>query len=73
MSQSWYDRAKAVITQVKLQHPDVDRKALRILCSKAYPFGERRNHPYKAWCRAMREELGMSRRCSAEGQGELFK
>jgi len=57
---SWYQKAQSVIADVHKSLPKdaslTDRgKALR----DAYPFGQRRYHPYKMWCKAQREYLAL--------------
>ncbi|MEZ4865332.1 MAG: hypothetical protein R3C14_28745 [Caldilineaceae bacterium] len=39
-------------------NPGVEGAALRALISQAYPFGERRYHPYKIWLSEVKRVLG---------------
>lgn len=54
-----YWRAKAepiiagIIVEVGTDDPAKLRKAIR----SAYPFGARKNHPYKIWCSEVRRQL----------------
>lgn len=57
---SWRERSIEVIDAVKRANPGADRETLRRLVSEAYPFGERRFHPYKVWLGVVRELLGMT-------------
>lgn len=48
MSVPWRDACRPIIARVLTAHPEGGadlRQALR----DAYPFGERRNHPYQIW------------------------
>jgi hypothetical protein len=47
---SWRSIAKATIARVIAENPGAGGAELKKLLQKAYPFGERRNHPYKIWC-----------------------
>ena len=58
-----------------------DLPALRRALRAAYPYGERKNFPYKIWCHEIRVQLGQvkffqpgerRRVPDAAGQGKLF-
>ena len=53
----WKDKANEVIAQVVRDVGTADETALKQALSKAYPFGERRMHPYKVWCEQVRKTL----------------
>lgn len=55
---NWRAKAKAVIRQVMADHPKAEPKELRRLISEAYPFGERKYHPYKIWLDEVNRQLG---------------
>ncbi|AUG53917.1 hypothetical protein [Thalassospira marina] len=58
MSGSWYDDARAVIAELHVALPaDLPFPERVKAVREAYPYGERRRWPYKAWCRAQREYL----------------
>jgi len=52
--------ARTIIMRVIADNPTLktDLHALFKVISKAYPWGERRLHPYKMWCK----EVGLARR-----------
>jgi len=59
-------------------NPDATENEKRKILRDAYPFGERRNHPYKIWCDCVRRALG-NRKPAPEpppiyerNQGRLF-
>lgn len=60
---TWRERARLIIDAQAgewiLRHgepQDADqRKALLKFVNASYPWGERAMHPYKSWCREMRE------------------
>lgn len=55
---TWRDKAATVISDVIRQNPGMEQKELRKLISAAYPFGERKHHPYKIWCDEVKRQLG---------------
>lgn len=57
MSTTWRSRAKDVIAEVVKANPGVGGRELRKLLREAYPFGERRYHPYKIWCDEVNKTL----------------
>lgn len=72
---SWYEIAKASIIQIKITNPNITREALKKICTENYPFGERKNHPYKAWLKAMQDEFGRKsqlKQAEKAGQLDLF-
>lgn len=55
----WGDRAKARIDELHaLLPPDTSYEDRTRHLREAYPFGERRGFPYKAWCKEQRIYLG---------------
>ncbi len=58
----WRAHAAPIIADIIRVHKDQDEKQLRALISKAYPFGERKYHPYKIWCDEVARQLGASTR-----------
>lgn len=55
---SWADRAAPIIAEVLRHHNRGDLPALRKALNAAYPWGARRNRPYKAWLSEIRRQLG---------------
>lgn len=47
---SWREQSAAVIARVVAEVGTDDQKALKKALFEAYPFGERKYHPYKIWC-----------------------
>jgi hypothetical protein len=45
----WRDRANPIIVGIVKEHNNTDSKELRKALYEAYPFGERKYHPYKIW------------------------
>ena len=45
----WRDRANPIIVRIVKEHNNTDSKELRKALYEAYPFGERKHHPYKIW------------------------
>lgn len=58
MAFSWYQAAKNVIAATHDDLPrDISFADRKKTIANAYPFGERRYFPYKAWLKAQREYL----------------
>lgn len=55
---SWRDRARPIIAQVLKDTRGQTDKEIRKALRDAYPFGERRFHPYKMWCSEVRRQTG---------------
>ena len=49
MKSPWRERSAQVICKVIKDNPKATIKGLHKKISKAYPFGERKYHPYKIW------------------------
>lgn len=58
---TWRDSAANVIRAVIFQHGTTDLPALKTALRKAYPFGERKYHPYKIWLDEIQRQLGTKR------------
>jgi hypothetical protein len=56
--QSWRDSARPIIQKVLQEHQGKDEKEIRKALKDAYPFGERRYHPYKVWCDEIHVQMG---------------
>ena len=60
MKSSWRIKSAQVIYKIIKENPGVTIKELHKKISEAYPFGERKYHPYKIWLdevhRAIRRE-----------------
>jgi len=58
---SWRQYSAPIIKRVIDQCGTEDMKLLRHKLHEAYPFGERKYHPYKIWCDEIRSQLGLKR------------
>jgi hypothetical protein len=56
---SWREIAAPIIAETVARVGRDDIKALRRALRDAYPFGERKYHPYKIWCDEVRRQLGL--------------
>ena len=56
---SWRQYSAPIIKRVIEQCGTEDMKLLRKKLHEAYPFGERKYHPYKIWCDEIRRQLGL--------------
>lgn len=77
---TWRNAAAPIIARTIKQVGTDDMPALRRALREAYPWGERRLHPYKIWCDEIRRQLAVgsgARHCRrpepvAPGQIDLF-
>ena len=70
---SWSDVAAPVVAKVIRRVGRGDMRALRRALTKAYPFGERANTPYKAWLAEVRRQLGHPLNVPKTDAGNLQK
>lgn len=59
---AWRDSARSYIREVITENPGIEKKELRKLISKAYPYGERAHHPYKIWLDEVKVQLGLKKK-----------
>lgn len=55
---SWADRAAPIVGEVIRRVGRSNQQALRKALAEAYPWGVRKNTPYKAWLSEVRRQLG---------------
>lgn len=58
MKDTWRHIARPIIAQAIATNKDKDEKEVRKALREAYPWGERKYHPYKIWCDEIRVQLG---------------
>lgn len=46
---TWRDHARPIVARVLAATQGMDERTIRRALRAAYPFGERRYHPYKIW------------------------
>jgi len=70
----WREIAAPIIYEVIERYSDSDMRTLRKALRDAYPFGDRKYHPYKIWCDEMKRQLGrpIANRKSAMNQTDMF-
>ena len=54
----WREQCAPIIAKVIAENRGKDEKEIRKALHDAYPFGERRMHPYKIWCSEVNIQLG---------------
>jgi hypothetical protein len=69
---SWRQYCAPIIKRVIDQCGTEDMKLLRKKLHAAYPFGERKYHPYKIWCDEIRSQLGLKRATSKKLKAPAF-
>lgn len=71
MSEShWRDSAAPIISRVLLETEGQPEKEIRKALRDAYPFGERRYHPYKIWLSEIQRQRFTGRRVRVLVPGE---
>ena len=59
MSEShWRNHAGPIIARVIAEHAGEDESKVRLALRDAYPFGQRKYHPYKIWLDEIARQLG---------------
>lgn len=61
MKDTWRHSARPIIAQVIAANKGKDEKEIRAALREAYPFGERKYHPYKIWLSEIQIQLGKRR------------
>lgn len=77
MADTWRDCARPIIHSVLENNKGADEKTIRKALRDAYPFGERRYHPYKIWLSEIQVQLkkktfGRKTAQIPKEQGKLF-
>lgn len=67
MSKTWRDSAAKIIAEVISKVGLDDAKALRKALREAYPWGPRKQHPYKIWCDEIRVQTGKKKAFNSRG------
>lgn len=49
MKSDWRERARPIVEQVLKETAGKTEKEIRKALREAYPFGQRKHHPYKIW------------------------
>ncbi len=59
MSEShWRDSCAPIIARVIAENVGKDESVVRMALRKAYPYGQRKYHPYKIWLDEIARQLG---------------
>jgi hypothetical protein len=61
---SWRETARPIISKILNEH--TDEAAIKKALFDAYPFGERRYHPYKIWLDEIRRQRGLKGKADME-------
>ena len=67
----WREIAKPIIKKIIAEHGDDPGKLKRELFD-AYPFGERKYHPYRIWLDEIKVQLGTKKPKVDPNQRKLF-
>lgn len=59
---TWREEAAPIIRAVIAAHPGATRKEIMQALVRAYPFGPKRDYPYKIWRLEIRLQLGIDTR-----------
>ena len=74
---AWRDYAAPIIAKVLKETKGQDEKAIKQALRDAYPFGERKYHPYKIWLDEIKVQRGLRKfghkpEVTPENQTDLF-
>lgn len=79
MKSSWRDKARPIIGRVIEETKSDNEKVIRKALAAAYPWGEKKNFPYKIWCDEINVQLGKrkfrgsrKKTVAQKGQMEIF-
>ncbi len=61
MAGTWRDSARPIIAEVLKATKGQSEKEIRKALKDAYPYGERRYHPYKIWCDEIKKQRGLKK------------
>ncbi len=67
----WRDIAKPIIREVLLKTKGKNENEIKTALYEAYPFGERKYHPYKVWLDEIKKQRGLKQKKDTR-QMELF-
>lgn len=59
---TWRDSARPLIAKALEDTKGKPEKDIRAALKAAYPWGERRMHPYKIWCDEIKKQRGLKRK-----------
>jgi len=54
----WRNHAAPIIARVIAENAGKDENAIKLALREAYPFGQRKYHPYKVWLDEIQVQLG---------------
>lgn len=57
MRKTWREHAAPIIAAVIADNEGKTEKEIRAALREAYPYGERKYHPYKMWCDEVTAQL----------------
>ena len=73
---TWRDQVRPIIKEVIKQY-GLNSKNLNKALRDAYPFGQRKNYPYKVWLDEIKKQTGTQKKSSdkktSDKQMKLFK
>ncbi len=62
MGKTWRDSARPIIAKVIKENRGMPETVIKKALFEAYPFGERRMHPYKIWLDEIKIQTGKKKR-----------
>lgn len=61
MSRTWRDDCRPIIREVLERTKGLTEREILKALSDAYPYGERKRHPYKIWLNEIKVQRGLIR------------
>ena len=56
---TWREDCAPIIHEVLQANKGLEEKELRKALREAYPYGQRKHHPYKIWCDEIKRQRGL--------------
>jgi hypothetical protein len=73
MKSYWREKCRTIIARVIAENKGADEQQIRKALSDAYPFGERKYHPYKVWLDEIAVQMGTKKQKNIFGRKKKAK
>jgi hypothetical protein len=73
MKSYWREKSRPIIARVIAENKGADEQQVHKALSDAYPFGERKYHPYKIWLDEIAVQMGTRKQKNIFGRKKKAK
>lgn len=73
---TWREHARPIIAKTLADNKEKTEKEIKKALQNAYPYGQRKMHPYKIWCDEIKVQRNKKKKCTHIfdiNQTDLFK